>query len=695
MAKFMMLRWCATVLLSSSTVWATPLRNGQLATEDTTTYDGVPLSQIPGLGGLRSSSIAEGRPALAIAAVQLDRSGWTATADSFQPGNEPGNVLDDNPDTIWHTEWSPNNRALPHRITIDMKASFLVNSVSYQPRQDGSYNGNIGQHRIELSQDNTNWGTPLAIGTYLDDPQVKTTIFKATNARYMRLTALTEAGGRGPWTSAADIKIYTTDTPAPSPQGVGEWSPTIDFPLVPVSAALERDTGKVLTWSAYAASTFTGGNGGVTLTATFDPVPQVVSQRSVDNTQHDMFCPGLSLDFTGRPVVTGGNDAATTSIYSTTAGTWTRAADMRLGRGYHSQTTLSDGRTWAIGGSWSGTEGGKNGEVYSPSANTWTLQPGCPVAPILTNDAQGVYRSDNHAWLFAWRTGSVFHAGPSRGMNWYTTSGTGGRRSAGQRASDPDAMNGNAIMYDAPAGKILAVGGAVNYQGAEASTNAHVITITSVNVNPTVSKVASMVYPRAFANGVVLPDGKVFVTGGQANPQPFSDDRAQLISELWDPATSRWTSTAPMTVPRTYHSVALLLLDGTVFVGGGGLCGECTTNHYDAQVYSPPYLFTSSGGRAPRPVINSVSSSTLKVGTTFTFTTNSAITRASLVRYGTTTHTVNTDQRRIPLTVSASGNTYTVTVPSDPGVALPGYWMLFVMNSAGTPSISRSVRITL
>ena len=86
-----------------------------------------------------------------------------------------------------------------------------------------------------------------------------------------------------------------------------------------------------------------------------------------------------------------------------------------------------------------------------------------------------------------------------------------------------------------------------------------------------------MTYARAFGNSVVLPNGKVFVTGGQPYPVPFTDTNAVLTPELWDPASQTFTILPPETNPRTYHSVALLMLDGRVFSGGGGLCGDCTT----------------------------------------------------------------------------------------------------------------------
>ena len=63
-----------------------------------------------------------------------------------------------------------------------------------------------------------------------------------------------------------------------------------------------------------------------------------------------------------------------------------------------------------IGGSWNGNYGtccNKTGEVWS-NATGWTLLPGCPTDPLLTNDAQGLFRADNHAWLFAWKSGTIF-----------------------------------------------------------------------------------------------------------------------------------------------------------------------------------------------------------------------------------------------------------------------------------------------
>ena len=661
--------------------------NGNLNTEGQASADGT-------LDGVSRLVIPEGRSAAAVMADAITPADWTATADSFQPGYPPSNVLDGNTNTFWHTPFGANANGLPHTLTIDMKQSYLINSVAYIPRQDGSLNGNVGEHSITTSLDGITFGNIAALGTYADTDQTKTTTFEAVNARFVRLTALTEAGARGPWTSCASFNIFQTTTPAPAHQGAGEWSPTIDFPLVPVSMALEHDSGNILVWSSYAASTFGNSNGGNTLTATYNPATGIVSQRNVQNTDHDMFCEGLSMDMTGRIIATGGNNAPKTSMYSPKYDVWTADAEMNIPRGYQAQASLSNGNQFVIGGSWSGGDTvPKIGEVYSPFTNTWTLLNGAPVAPMLTADQQGVYRADNHGWLFGWKAGSVFQAGPSKNMNWYGTAGAGSTTPAGARGDDGDAMCGNAVMYDAAAGKILAVGGATSYQGVDSTANAHIISINTPNTVATTQKINPMWFQRIFANAVVLPTGNVFITGGQVHGVPFSDDTAQLIPELWDPVTTRFTKLASQTVPRNYHSTAILMPDATVLSGGGGLCGDCATNHYDAQVYTPPYLFNPDGSRAIRPVIlNAPAQATISnPASTLVATTNVPVSAWSLIRLGSTTHTVNTDQRRIPLFGTNNGNTYTLSLPTDPGIFLPGYYMLFAMNAQGVPSLAKYV----
>ncbi|KAF2128511.1 carbohydrate-binding module family 32 [Dothidotthia symphoricarpi CBS 119687] len=634
----------------------------------------------------------------------ISRTGWTATADSSQTGNDPSKAIDNNAATFWHSKYSPAPiDPLPNWIIVDMQATYNVQRVSIQPRTSST--GRIGSHKIEVSTDNTTWQL-AAVGTYNNDATTKNTTFVARQARYVKITATSEAQNTGvQLTSIAEINIFqdvvgSTPTPyTPPASGKGLWEKTVDFPLVPAAVSL-LPNGKLLVWSAYAKNQF-GGSRGYTQTAIYDHMTGESSQLNVSNTQHDMFCPGISLDFNGRVVVTGGSNAAKTSIYDPTGDAWLPAPDMKVQRGYQSSATCSDGRIFTIGGSWSGPRGGKNGEIYDPSTNLWTLIPNALVGPMLTKDRAGAWRNDNHAMLFGWKNSTVFQAGPSVAMNWYDITGTGNTTAAGNRLDDGDSMNGIAVMYDATAGKILKSGGSPHYEDSDATTNAYVITIGTPKTKPTVAKTQNMAYARGFANSVVFPDGTVFVTGGQSTVTPFRDTTAALVPELWNPTSGTWSQLSPMSIPRTYHSVAILLPDATVFQGGGGLCGPCTqyggipeSNHFDAEIFVPPYLLNADGTRRTRPVISTVAS-TVNLGAKLSITTDTAVTSFSLIRFGSATHTVNTDQRRIPLTPSGTGTSYTVTVPADPGVALPGYWLLFAMNSAGTPSVGQVVKLTL
>ncbi|KAG8630235.1 hypothetical protein KVT40_001854 [Elsinoe batatas] len=479
-----------------------------------------------------------------------------------------------------------------------------------------------------------------------------------------------------------------------SAAGPGVWGETITFPMVPAAAAIVPQTGKLLVYSAYLLNAFSPAGPGKTETAEYDPITKQVTRYTITNTNHDMFCPGMSFDFTGDLVVTGGNSAKKTSIY--TGGVWQPAPDMAIARGYQSTATTSEGNIFNIGGSWSGGLGGKNGELWNGTA--WRLLSGAPVAPLLTKDPGGIFRQDNHAMLFGWKKGSVFHAGPSVAMLWYGTTGNGNYSAAGKRGTDTDAMCGIAAMYDAVAGKILVVGGSAAYEAQDATSNANIITIGNPYTTASVTKIGNMAYRRIFANGVVLPDGKVLILGGQVFGKPFSDETSTQVPELFDPSTRAFTQLAKEGTPRTYHSVGLLMPDGTVFSGGGGLCGTCETNHFDGQIFSPPYLFGADGVTpAVRPVIASTSATTFKVGATISVTLagNSPNANAvfSLVRVGSSTHTVNTDQRRVPLTATGTNGTYTMRLPTDPGVVLPGYWFLFAL-VGGVPSVSKTVLIT-
>jgi galactose oxidase len=681
---------------ADGSTWSSPVATGQFADDSAQKTVSFP-SRSARYVRLTALTEAGGRgPWTNVAEINLlghtdpvlPRAGWTVSADSQEtvpPGYPATAAIDGNTASFWHTRWAATRDPLPHTLTIDMHQIATVAGLAYLPRPAaGGRNGNIGQYQIRVSTDGVTWGSPVITGTFADTSTEKLVFFPTSTARYVRLTALSEAGGRGPWSNAAEINLLS-GVPPNDPR-FGVWSGGIGFPLVPAAGALLH-TGKVLTWAAYQADRFVGGTGR-TQTATLDPVTSAVSQRTVTETGHDMFCPGTAMLPDGRVLVSGGNDSGKTSIYNPANDTWTTGASMNITRGYHASTTLPDGRVFTLGGSWSGGVGGKNAEVWSPSTG-WRRLTGISATPILTNDPDGVYRADNHGWFFSWTNNRVFHAGPSRQLNWFNTAGNGSSTPAGVRGDDTDAMNGNAVMYDV--GKILTVGGAPAYVNSAASNRAYVI---DINNGVVVRKVAPMNYTRTFHNSVVLPDGKVLVLGGTTRAAVFSDENSIYNAELWDPATERFTRLAAAATPRNYHSVAMLLPDGRVFSGGGGLCGSCVTNHFDGQIFTPPNLLNPDGTPRPRPVITSAPATTA-AGSTVTVNTDREVTRFVIMRLGAITHSVNNDQRRIPLAATAATSTsYNVTLPADRGIVLPGYYMLFALDSAGVPSAAKMIRIS-
>lgn len=142
------------------------------------------------------------------------------------------------------------------------------------------------------------------------------------------------------------------------------------------------------------------------------------------------------------------------------------------------------------------------------------------------------------------------------------------------------------VMYQP--GKVLVAG------GSDPPTN----TAEVIDLNASTQAwraVSSMAYPRRQLNATMLPDGKVLVTGGTGGGG-FNDlDPAAAIyaAEEWDPATESWTTLASASVPRLYHSIAMLLPDARVLVTG-------RNGNTQTEIFSPPYLFAGS-----RPTISS------------------------------------------------------------------------------------------
>jgi len=135
-----------------------------------------------------------------------------------------------------------------------------------------------------------------------------------------------------------------------------------------------------------------------------------------------------------------------------------------------------------------------------------------------------------------------------------------------------------------------------------------------------------------------------------------------------------------------------LMPDARVLVLGGGHFNGINepTDQLSAQYYSPPYLFNG-----PRPTITSAPA-TITYGGSFTVQTPQAagIAAVTFIRLGSVTHTINMDQRLVPLAFTAGGGSLTVQAPANGNLAPPGYYMLFILDANGVPSVAAIMKIS-
>jgi hypothetical protein len=105
---------------------------------------------------------------------------------------------------LWHTQYTPTSTPYPHTLIINLGASYPVNGFRYLPRQDGFSNGTIAQYQLAVSVDGTNWGVPVASGTFASDTTEKIIMFPEKTGQYVWLQALSEIDGN-PWASALEV----------------------------------------------------------------------------------------------------------------------------------------------------------------------------------------------------------------------------------------------------------------------------------------------------------------------------------------------------------------------------------------------------------------------------------------------------------------------------------------------------------
>lgn len=467
----------------------------------------------------------------------------------------------------------------------------------------------------------------------------------------------------------------------------GAFGPPIAWPIMGIHAALLPD-GRVLTFG-------TNERGQPSAKMVYDIWnPALGTGRGAhlvlpNTTAADIFCSGQTLlATTGEVVMTGGTAAYGGKMYHSinglnlfrpAANAMVAGKPMIYRRWYPTTLALPNGEVLVLGGREDYGIPATTPEILSRSG-AWRALPGAK------SDAAfgAAYGNAPQPWYYPRAvvapSGDVLVLGHDGAMFRVTTVGLG-RTMRLPGTTIPG--NASLPMVTFAPGKVLAL------------RNARQAIVLDLNgAAPRVTPTANVAQVRNLANGTVLADGKVAVTGGSRVYNQLVDVANAV--EIWDPATGQWSTGAVAQKPRLYHSSALLLPDATVLSLGGGAPGPVL--NLNAEIYYPPYLFArdGSGTLAPRPSITAAPP-TLPLGTVFGVSVGSGVTvgRVTLVRAGSSTHGVNVDQRFLELNFTQQGGRLTVTAPTDARVAIPGYYMLFVFDRAGVPSVAKIVKVPI
>ncbi len=446
---------------------------------------------------------------------------------------------------------------------------------------------------------------------------------------------------------------------------------------------------------------------GVAISAVWSPPDDTFVEPptpfAADHRPFDLFCGGDAFLPDGRLLSAGGTHdynpfqgRADAVVFDHRTGTWSFTAPMAHARWYPTLITLGSGRVLASTGLDAGGGVGSKGvlEVYDPVLQKWQH-------PVHINGG-GL---PLYAHLFLMADGRVFFSGgrmddgPEIGPCILDLDHDPVPAAPVANLVDVERRNQSASVLLGPAQnqRVMIIGGGPEGKPDKTHATERTDVVDLTDPHPAYVEGPPLCLGRMHLNTVLLPDRTVFVSGGSLKQE--SEPLARLQAELYEPAADAWRLMATATVPRLYHSTALLLPDARVLAAGGNPEGGQSVTwlppdpeeEMRLEVFSPPYLF-----RGPRPII-SAAPDACRHGDSITVATPQAATVrwVSLVRNGVTTHSFDAGQRLVDAPLTARGaKTLTVAVTGNPDLAPPGWYMLFLVDNHGVPSEAHWIHVS-
>jgi hypothetical protein len=372
---------------------------------------------------------------------------------------------------------------------------------------------------------------------------------------------------------------------------------------------------------------------------------------------------------------------------------YVRVGDMVHKRWYPTLAALPNGEVLAV----SGLDGtgeilaGQN-EVYDPATKTWTERPDLfryfPTYPAL-------FQTEQEGTLFySGSNGGYGPADAGRVPGFWNLEDNSFAPVAGLRDPDQIETSGSAWAGPVQDQKMIVVGGGGVGESPLSTRRIDVIDLSAPE--PQFTPGPDLPEPTRYPNVVQLPDDDILITGGSRDYRGKSGSQI-LRASLYRPSTNGLTPAADPTVGRDYHAEALLLPNGQVMTLGGNPLFEDPANTRVAEfeqrleIYSPPYLF-----HGPQPVITDAPAA-VPVGATMVVSSPDAprIASARLMRPSAVTHATDVEQRSVALDIERRPDgALGLALPDEPTLVPPGFYMLFLVDDAGTPSVARWVHVT-
>ena len=496
------------------------------------------------------------------------------------------------------------------------------------------------------------------------------------------------------------------------PSVVGQWAPPVQLGIVPIHAALLYNS-QVLFWQYYQNPTTKAWT---TTAIQFDPATGTVTDVSIPTNPPfpDFFCAGATQQYNGSVLIAGGlvgptgmgdNGSPSAVMYTPGAGTavgiLTQEPNMMYARYYptdismppttsnlgNSSSPAPDGYQFVVSGQDATGAIVNQPEAWNPSTNSWVefaATADLPKAAEPWNNYPRMFLLPSSSVGGKIPAGSLYIANQLYHTWFFTPAGNGGSWSFIGDYNEVNRFRGAQVLMPDLA-TVMVMGG----QAPGALPTLTTETINLSTTTPQWTPNTPMATPRHDLNAVQLPDGTILGVGGASGAGDYTNPvyAAELFTPSKTGGLGTWTTLASQLGSRGYHSVALLLPNGTVLSAGSDSGTQYQTY---GEIYSPPYLF-----KGQRPVITSIPA-TIDYGAVFNVATAApaAIGSVALIRLDTLTHADHMDQRMLNLSFTGGHGALQVTAPANANYAPPGYYMLFIVTSTGVPSVAKIVQVT-